>query len=146
MAYPEGSMFISGRCDYPRASLRHGLIEAGYAGNPRAFGLLRGYYDWFNQCKYLPELLRGAVQGGQGMIANTRMYFTPVGRADDIQVIQRYFLEDRWLEELAAYKKDQIWQYPYDRPHCYLLTNLEAYLDLYLATGDKRCYDGVRAA
>lgn len=146
MAYPEDTIFYSERGAYTRAWLTHGLIEAGYAGDTRAFDLLRGNYDWFNQCKYLPDLLRGAVQGGQGMIANTRMYFTPVGKPADMQVIQRYFLEDKWLEVLAGYDRDQIWQYPYDRPHCYLLTNLEAYLDVYRATGDKRWHDGVKAA
>ena len=146
MAYPEDTMFYSERGAYTRAWLTHGLIDAGYGGNPKAFGLLRGNYDWFDQCKYLPDLLRGAVQGGQGMIANTRMYFTPVGKPADMQVIQRYFLEDKWLEALAREEKSQIWQYPYDRPHCYLLTNLEAYLDLYRATGDRRWYDSVKTA
>jgi DUF1680 family protein len=138
MAYPEDTIFFSERGAYTRAWLVHGLIEAGYAGNPKAFELLRGYSDWFNQCSYLPHLLRFAVQGGQGMIANTRMYFTPVGRPGDIQVIQRYFQENFWMEQLAAREDRAIWQYPYDRPHCYLLTNLEAYMDLYRATGDPR--------
>jgi hypothetical protein len=40
------------------------------------------------------------------------------------------------MDQLAAREDRAVWQYPYDRPHCYLLTNLEAYLDLYLATGD----------
>ena len=146
MAYPQDTIFYSERGAYTRAWLTHGLIEAGYAGRQDAFELLRGNYDWFDRCPYLPDLMRGAVQGGQGMIANTRMYFTPAGRPADMQVIQRYFLEERWLEALARGEKDAIWQYPYDRPHCYLLTNLEAYLDLYRATGDKRIYDGVRAA
>jgi len=61
-------------------------------------------------------------------------------------VIQRYFLENKWLEVLAKYERDQIWQYPYDRPYCHLLTNLEAYLDVYCATGDQRWHDGVKAA
>ena len=146
MAYPKDSIFHSERGAYTRAWLTHGLIEAGYAGDKRAFDMLRSNYEWFNQCQYLPELLRGAVQGGQGMIANTRLYFTPAGSPADMQVIQRYFLEDRWLEALVNYPEDQIWQYPYDRPHCYLLTNLEAYLDLSRATGDKRWHDGVKAA
>lgn len=146
MAYPEDTIFYSERGAYTRAWLTHGLIEAGYAGNQKAFEMLRANYDWFNKCEYLPELLRGAVQGGQGMIANTRLFFTPVGKPDDIQVIQRYFLEAGWLEELARGDKDGIWQYPYDRPHCYLLTNLEAYLEVYRATGDKRWFDGVKAA
>jgi DUF1680 family protein len=138
MAYPEDTIFFSERGAYTRAWLTHGLIEAGYAGNQKAFELLRGYYDWFNQCPYLPQLLRFAVQGGQGMIANTRMYFTPVGKPADIQVIQRYFQENYWLDQLAAREDRAIWQYPYDRPHCYLLTDLEAYADLYRATGDPR--------
>lgn len=146
MAYPEDTVLYSERGAYTRAWLTHGLIEAGYGGNARAFELLRGNYDLFNRSRYLPELLRGAVQGGQGMIANTRMYFTPAGRPEDMQVIQRYYLEDKWLAALARGEKEAIWQYPYDRPHCYLLTNLEAYLDLYRATGDRRIYDGVKAA
>ena len=143
MAYPEDTIFFSERGAYTRAWLVHGLIEAGYAGNPKAFELLRGYSDWFNQCPYLPQLLRFAVQGGQGMIANTRMYFTPVGKPADIQVIQRYFQENYWMDQLAAREESAIWQYPYDRPHCYLLTNLEAYMDLYRATGDPRYRRGV---
>jgi DUF1680 family protein len=138
MAYPEDTIFFSERGAYTRAWLTHGLIEAGYAGNQKAFELLRGYYDWFNESPYLPSLLRFAVQGGQGMIANTRLHFTPVGKPADIQVIQRYFQENYWMDQLAAREDRAIWQYPYDRPHCYLLTNLEAYLDLYRATGEAR--------
>jgi hypothetical protein len=146
MAYPEDTIFFSERGAYTRAWLVHGLIEAGYAGNQKAFELLRGYSDWFNQCSYLPQLLHFAIQGGQGMIANTRMYFTPVGKPADIQVIQRYFQENYWMDQLAAREDRAIWQYPYDRPHCYLLTNLEAYLDLYRATGDPRYLHAVEGA
>jgi len=138
MAYPEDTIFQSERGAYTRAWLTHGLIEAGYAGNAEAFRLLRGYYDWFDHCPYLPRLLRGAIQGPQCMIANTLMYRTPVGRPEDIQVIQRYFQENYWLAQLARRDEAAIWQYPYDRPHCYLLTDIEAYMDLYLATGDER--------
>lgn len=145
MAYPRDTIFYSERGAYTRAWLTHGLLEAGYAGREDAFRMLRGYSDWFNGCRYLPTLLRGAVQGGQGMIANTRVGLSPVGKPADIQVIQRYFLEADWLDALARMRKDQIWQYPYDRPHCYLLTNLEAYLDVYLATGEKQWHDGVLA-
>lgn len=144
MAYPKDTIFYSERGAYTRAWLTHGLVEAGYGGSQLAFELLRGYYDWFDQCEYLPNLMRGAVQGGQGMIANTRTYLTPVGKPADIQVIQRYFLERRWLSALASMDEGQIWQYPYDRPHCYLLTNLEAYMDMYLATGDEDLFEGVK--
>jgi DUF1680 family protein len=80
------------------------------------------------------------------MIASTRMYHTPVGKPADIQVIQRYFQENYWMDQLAAREDGAIWQYPYDRPHCYLLTNLEAYLDLYRATGDPRYLHAVEGA
>jgi DUF1680 family protein len=143
MAYPEDTIFYSERGAYTRAWLTHGLIEAGYGGNPEAFHLLRGYYDWFDRCPYLPKLLRGAIQGVQGMIGNTRMYFTPAGKPRDIQVIQQYFQENYWLEQLAGHEERAIWQYPYDRPHCYLITALEAYMDLYRATGERRYLDAV---
>ena len=146
MAYPEDTIFFSERGAYTRAWLTHGLIDAGYAGNRKAFDLLRGYYDWFNQCAYLPYLMRFAIQGGQGMIANTRLYSTPVGKPADIQVIQRYFQQDYWLDRLAARDERFIWQYPYDRPHCYLLTDILAYLDVYRATGDPRYLRAVKGS
>jgi len=137
MAYPEDTIFTSERAAYTRAWLTHGLIEAGYAGNPKAFPLLRGYYDWFDKNPYSPELLRRAGQGVQGMIANARMYFTPVGQPEDLQVIQRYFQENYWLKQLAGRELEAIWKYPYDHPHNYLITSLEPYLDLYRATGNQ---------
>ena len=50
------------------------------------------------------------------------------------------------MEQLAAREDRAIWQYPYDRPHCYLLTNVEAYMDLYRATGDTRYLNAVEGA
>jgi len=146
MAYPKNTIFFSERGAYTRAWLTHGLIEAGHAGNRKAFEMLRGYYDWFNQCSYLPYMMRFAIQGGQGMIGNTRLYFTPVGKPADIQVIQRYFQQDFWLDRLAARDENSVWQYPYDRPHCYLLTDILAYLDVYRATGDPRILRSVKGA
>lgn len=143
MAYTDSTIFQSERGAYTRSWTTHGLLEAGYAGNAKAFELLRGYYDWYNQCPYLSRLLRGAGQGGQGMVANTRMYFSPLGKSEDIQVVQRYFQETYWLEELANRNVDAVWQYPYDRAHCYLLTNFEAYLDIYRATGDPLYLDAI---
>ena len=146
MAYSEDTIFYSERAAYTRAWLTHGLLEAAYAGNAKALLMLRGYYDWFNQQAFLPEMLRGAMQGGQGMIANTRVSLSSVGKAADAQVIQRYYKEEAWLNGLAMREKEQVWQYPYDQPHCYLLTNLEAYLDMYLVTGEKLYYDAVLGA
>jgi DUF1680 family protein len=146
MAYPEDTIFYSERGAYTRAWVTHGLIEAGYSGRKDAFELLRGYYDWFDGCPYLPQLLRRAGLGPQGMIANTRMYSTPVGKPKDIQVIMRYFQENYWLDQLANRDDQALWQYPYDRPHCYEITFLEAYLDLYLATGEARYLNAMLGA
>lgn len=146
MAYPESLILHSERGGYTRAWVTHGLIEAGYAGNSKAFELLRGFYDWFNQCEWLPRLMRGGTQGVQGMIASARMFLTPVGKPEDIQTIQRYYQENYWLEGLAAHDKDLVWQYPYDRPHNYLITDFEAYLDLYRSTGEQRYLDAMRGA
>ena len=143
MGYHPDTIFYSERGNYTRSWVTHGLVEAGYAGNQTAFHILRGYYDWFDQCPYLPELLRRAGQGVQGMIANTRTYFTPIGKPQDIQVIQRYYQENYWLEMLAQRDPAAIWQYPYDHPHCYLLTSITPYLDQYRATGEKKYLDAV---
>jgi DUF1680 family protein len=75
------------------------------------------------------------------MVADTQMYFTPAGKPEDLQVAQQYFQENYWLEQLAKREDEAIWQYPYDRPHCYLIPSLEAYLDLYRATGAQRYLD-----
>jgi DUF1680 family protein len=146
MAYPEDTIFYSERAAYTRAWLTHGLLEAAYSGNAKALPMLRGYYDWFNRQSFLPDMLRGAIQGGQGMVANTRIGTSPVGKPADAQVIQRYYQEDAWLKGLRRREKEQVWQYPYDRPHCYLLTDLEAYLDLYLITGEPLYYNAVLGA
>ena len=141
MAYPKNKIFAGEYGAYTRSWVTHGLIEAGYAGNKKAFSLLRGFYDWFNTSCYLPELLRRAGQGSQGIIPSTRMYFTPVGKPKDIQVVQQYFQENYWIDQLAKRDEKAIWLYPYDRPHNYLITAIEPYLDLYRATGTKKYLD-----
>ena len=143
MGYPEDTIFEGEHAAYTRSWVTHGLVDAGYAGNAAAFKVVRQFYNWFNQCAYLPQLLRRAGQGVQGMIANTRTYFTPIGKPQDLQVIQRYFQENYWLEGLARRDPAAIWQYPYDHPHCYLLTSITPYLDQYRATGQQKYLDAV---
>jgi len=141
MGYPRAETFKGENGAYVRSWVTQGLIEAGLAGNPKAFPLLRSYYDWFNTSCYLPELLRRSGQGTQGIIPSTRMYFTPVGKPEDILVVQRYFQENYWMEQLARREDKAIWLYPYDRPHNYLVTGIEPYLDLYRATGAQKYLD-----
>ena len=144
MAYPKRAIFDFENGAYVRSWISHGLIEAGYAGNPKAFGLLRGFYDWFEASPFLPEMLRRPGQGVQGAIPLTRTYFSPVGKPEEIAVMQRYFQQNYWMEWLAARNTDAIWKYPYDRPHNYLVTAIEPYMDLYRATGDEHYLEAVK--
>jgi DUF1680 family protein len=146
MAFPKHAMFDHENGAYTRSWVSQGLIEAGYAGNKKAFPLLRGFYDWFDNCEYLPEMLRRVRQGTQGIIPITRTYFTPVGKPKDIQVVQQYFQENYWMEQMANRDPKAIWLYPYDRPHNYLVTGIEPYLDLYRATGAKKYLDAAMGA
>ncbi len=146
MAYPKNRIFSGEYGAYTRSWVTHGLIEAGYAGNEKTFQLLRGFYDWFNTSVYLPEMLRRAGQGTQGIIPSTRVYFTPLGKPEDIYVVQQYFQENYWMEQLAKREPEAIWLYPYDRPHNYLITGIEPYLDLYRATGEKKYLDAASGA
>ena len=123
---------------YARSWLTMGLIEAGIAKNPKAFQVARRANDWFNHSPYLPEMLYHASFGVQGMIPSTRLYVdTNIGSAEDIQVVQRYMQQNGWLAQLTSREPAAINQYPYDRPHCYLINPLNAYMDMYYATGDK---------
>jgi len=146
MAFPKHTMFDFENGAYTRSWVSQGLIEAGYAGNKKAFPLLRGFYDWFDNSEYLPEMLRRVRQGTQGIIPITRTYFSPVGKPKDIQVVQQYFQENYWMQQLANRDTKAIWLYPYDRPHNYLVTGIEPYLDLYRATGAKKYLDAALGA
>jgi len=141
MAFPKHRIFDFENGAYTRSWVTHGLIEAGYAGNPKAFPLLRNFHDWLDNCEFLPEMLRRVRQGPQGIIPFTRTFFSPAGKPQDIQVVQRYFQENYWMEGLAKRDPNSIWRYPYDRPHNYLVTAIEPYLDLYRATGARKYLD-----
>jgi DUF1680 family protein len=143
--FPERKMLEGGEEGaYARSWITMGLIEAGLAGNGKAFGMVRRANSWFNESPYLPEMLYHASFGVQGLIPNTRTYLeTPIGEPADIQVIQRYFQQNNWLAQLASRDPAAINAYPYDRPHCYLINPLNAYMDMYYATGDKRYLEAV---
>lgn len=93
LAFPPTGFMHSEQGDYGRSWFTQGLIEAGKAGNAKAFPLLRGLYDWFNdpdQNPYLPYLYGGIGNGEQGQIASTRLYLeTPVGKTADMVIAQQ---------------------------------------------------------
>ena len=141
MGYPEKETGLRENANYVRSWVTHGLIDAAAAGNPEALSLIRGHLDWFNHCEYLGQVVdrnRGYIPDHwipyQGMISSTRMYLSPLGRTDDLDLILNHYQEDWWLTQLLAKDDRAI----YDRPesHCYEITAFEAYLDLYRITGD----------
>lgn len=124
--------------NYARSWFTHGLIEAAIAGNSKAYRLLRGHADYFNRWDELhPKLIYWPNNSHQGHIASTRTYLSLIGKPEDLQVAEKYYVCDWWLDELTARHDSAIWQYPLQNPHCYLITSFEAYLDHYIATGDK---------
>ena len=143
LGFPENEILVFEYGGYCRSWVSQGLLEAAIAGNPKAYPLLRKFYDWFNTCPYLPELVRRGAFGRQGIIPSTRLYHSPVGKPLDIQVAQRYYQENFWMDQLIDRDVDAIWKIPYDRPHCYLIVTLNAYMDMYMATGEERYLEAV---
>jgi len=131
--------------NYTRAWITFGLLDAGYAGHERGFELARGMTDFFNTCEVLPYV-KDMNLGFQGILIPTRVYDSPVGKAEDIEVAQKYYQETWWLKQLIQKDHRAIYEHPGNHPHSTLLTSLEGYLDLYRATGDELYWQAVNSA
>jgi DUF1680 family protein len=148
MAYPEEETNLSENANYVRSWVTHGLIDASIAGNPKALKLIRGQLDWFNRWPGIDKVVdnkNGYIANHwipyQGMISSTRMYLTPLGKKEDIELIYNHYQEDWWLNQLIAKDDKAI----YNRPdaHGYEITAFEAYLDLYRISSDKKYLEAV---
>jgi hypothetical protein len=113
------------------------LIAAYLSGDGRAATILRRFNDWFDESPYVNNLLEGSL-GCQGHIASTLVGLMPFGKTDDLLVGERFYIQNWLLEQLANAEPLSIWKYPLNRPHCYFVTVLEAYLDHYRANGQPR--------
>ena len=131
--------------NYTRAWITFGLLDAGYAGEARAFELARDMSDYFNTSYVLPYV-KDMNLGFQGILANTRQYDAPNGKWEDMQVAIDHYQETWWLEQVIAGDHRAIYDHPGNHPHSTLLTTLEGYLDLYRATGDKLYIRAVKKA
>ncbi len=131
--------------NYTRAWVTFGLLDAGFSGNTRAFELARMMGDFFNHCDLLPYV-KDMNLGFQGILANTRLYTSPVGVQEDIDVALSAYEEKWWLEQVIAGDHRAIYSHPGNHPHSTLLTTLEGYFDLYLATGNELYLNAVKAA
>ncbi len=144
-AFPPEGFLHNEQGNYARAWFTRGMLAAAVAGNPKALPLMRGGHDWFNRCEYLPKLIYLSL-GLQGHVASTRMYFSPAGKPEDLQVAEKYYVQDWWMDQMIARDPKAIWKYPLNRPHCYEITGFNAYLDHYRATGDRKYLDAMLGA
>lgn len=131
--------------NYTRAWITFGLLDAGFAGEERAFELARDMADYFNHCNVLPYV-KDLNLGFQGILANTRMYDAPNGKWEDMQVVIDHYQETWWLKQVIAGDHRAIYDHPGNHPHSTLLTTLEGYCDLYRATGEQIYLDAVKTA
>ena len=131
--------------NYTRAWITFGLLDAGYAGESRAFELARDMADYFNHSNVLPYV-KDLNLGFQGILANTRMYDAPNGKWEDMQVAIDHYQETWWLKQVIAGDHRAIYDHPGNHPHSTLLTTLEGYLDLYRATGEAIYIDAGKSA
>jgi hypothetical protein len=141
--YPEDSSYTeltgphSERKNYDRVFWTRGLLAAGMSGERRAHDLLRRMYDWFNASPYLPTMLDG-FNATNGLPGGPLMHLSPVGTASDLIVAERYYDQEYWMQALRNREPLSFSHYPGDRPHCYDLLGLEAFVDEYTATGDEK--------
>lgn len=131
--------------NYTRAWITFGLLDAGYAGEEDAFRMARGMGDHFNQSEVLPYV-KDLNLGFQGILANTRLFDSPIGNEKDVQTAIEYYQEDWWLAQVTAGDQRAIYDHPGNHPHSTLLTTLEGYCDLYRATGDGKYLQAVKSA
>ncbi len=131
--------------NYTRAWVIFGLLDAGFAGEKAAFRLARGMGDHFNHCDVLPYV-KDLNLGFQGILANTRLYDSPVGIREDAETAIRYYGEEWWLKQVIDGDQRAIYDHPGNHPHSTLLTTLEGYFDLYRATGRETYLQAVKSA
>ena len=142
-AYRETSGLHSERKNYDRVFWTRGMLAAGLSGEPTAYDLLRRMYDWFNASPFLSDLLDGS-NATNGLPGGPLVHRSPVGTASDLTVTQRYYDQDYWIHALSERDQLSFSHYPGERPHCYDLLGLEAFIDEYLATGEERYLSAAR--
>jgi hypothetical protein len=81
----------------------------------------------------------------QGIIHNTQMALSAVGTQADVDLVKRVYQENWWLEFLASGDSASIWQRQWFS-HNYEVTAFEAYLDMYVLTGEQAYLDSVFSA
>jgi hypothetical protein len=74
------------------------------------------------------------------------MYFSPVGKPDDLVAVERYFVQDFFLEQAKNAEPLSLGYYPLHTPHSYVLLAFEAWLDHYRGTGAAKYLESSKGA
>ena len=138
MAVPQTEFGTKEYPHYVRIWLTYGLHAAALAGRQDAWGMLRHWQDWFNQCDDLP-IIKYLCLAFQGVVASTYLFNTPIGRQADIDTTVQYYEEDWRLAQFIMKERNAIHirkQPGYEpHPHGTEIEAMEGYLDLYRNTG-----------
>jgi len=135
--------FMDERRNYDRVNLTRGMVAAGRAGNPDALPVMRRFYDWLNASTAYPNLLIG-MRDGSGSNCNNGheggllMYFSSVGRPEDLVAVERYFVQDFFIDQMRFAEPLALYYYPLSNAHCYVLLAYKAWLDHYRGTGAEK--------
>jgi hypothetical protein len=148
---PQKEPWADERRNYDRVGLTRGLIAAGMAGNPDALGILRRFYDWLNPSPYYAKLLTGTFSDSahncnNGHAGGLLMYLSSAGKQEDLVAVERYFVQDFFLEQAANHEPLALGFYPLHTPHSYVLLAFESWLDHYRATGATKYLDAAKGA
>jgi DUF1680 family protein len=148
---PQPSNWADERRNYDRVGLTRGMIAAGIAGNPDAYEIMRKFYDWYNQSPYYPQSLLGEFYGSghncnNGHEGGLLMYFSPVGKPEDLIAVERYFVQDFFIHEARNAEPLSLGFYPLHVPHSYVILAFQAWLDHYRATGAPKYLEAAQGA
>ena len=140
------------RRNYDRVTLTRGMIAAGMVGNPDALPVMRKFYDWLYASPCCAGLLAGPFDNGSshncsnGHEGSLLMYFSPLGRPEDLVTAERYFVQDFFLEAASREESLSLSHYPYHVAHSYVLLAFKAWLDHYRATGAAKYLEASKGA
>jgi DUF1680 family protein len=157
MSFPEENMkptrnaWHDERRNYARVHLTRGMVAAAQVGNPDALPIMREFYDWLYASPYCATLLSGPFNGSahncnNGHEGSLLMYFSPAGKPEDLVAVERYFVQDFFIEESRKQDPLSLCYYPYHVPHSYVLLAYKAWLEHYRATGAEKYLDAAKGA
>lgn len=164
-AFNETNIGYDNLPDYCASWVTRGLLDAAGAGVEGALDLARQSVSTFNNHSSLPFFLppnggphpvqpypagfNNVTSGGygqpsghmiyiqyQGMIKHTLMALSSAGTQADVDIIQEHYQEDWWLQALLANDTFHgVWHRQFFS-HNYAVTAYEAFLDMYVLTGN----------